>query len=54
MQFFVKTELYATSKNYFLKKAMFGKNSFFPKTKTVKIGLGDICQTYPKAKENLQ
>jgi hypothetical protein len=50
----VKIGLYTTTKNHFLKKVMFGKNSFFPKTKTVKIGLGGVCQTYSKAKENLQ
>jgi hypothetical protein len=42
------------AKIIFFKKVMFGKISFFPQTKTIKIDLGGVCQTYPKAKENLQ
>jgi hypothetical protein len=30
----------------FFFKAMFGKNSIFPKTKTVKTGLMSVCQTH--------
>jgi hypothetical protein len=28
---------------FFLFKVIFDKNSFFPKTKTIKIGLGGVC-----------
>jgi hypothetical protein len=47
MQLFVRIRLYATNRNhFFLFKVMFNKNLFFPKTKTVKIGLGGVCQTF--------
>jgi hypothetical protein len=30
---------------FYFFKVMFGKNPFFPKTKTIKMGLKGVCQT---------
>jgi hypothetical protein len=43
----IKMDYVVCSKqNSFFFKAMFGKNSIFPKTKTVKTGLMSVCQTH--------
>jgi hypothetical protein len=47
MQFFFYELGSMQQTKIFFFKAMFGKNLFFSKTKTVKIGLGDVCQTHP-------
>jgi hypothetical protein len=47
MQFFFYELGSMQQAKIFFFKDMIGKNSFFPKTKTVKIGLGGVCQTHP-------